>query len=354
MRLSPLARYHGRLITLALAELEDARARAWHGDFERTRGQRLALTVLVDAGVAEQWQARACWDLLAYEGVPGEYETDARYTVYTRLTGLLRDWRHRAMLPDHDLLDERGLLRRYALDLDLQSGTAQHPCMCNRYEQLELDLVIVDYDAEPVRPMNGGPPIVHPRDTGTVVRIEGGRRVVDAMSWGFPVYVRGRTGTRGQQLKPRPVNNARFDKLGGFWKRWAVNPANRCLMPVRRFAEAAGQPGMMTTTWIAHRDHRSMAWAAIWTNDPEWGPVYSGVTTANAPELRDIHDRCPLLLDPDDWTAWLTLPFDQLARFDRAYPADRLVIDRTSDLWSAKSRAPSSHGPGTAPPSTGE
>ena len=353
MRLSSLARHHGRLITLALMELEDARARAWHGNVHRTRGQRLALTLLVDAGIAQPWQARDFWDLLAYVGQAGEYENDARYVVQTRLTGTLRDWRYRAMLPDTDLLHPEPLKRRYAIDLDLQSGTDQHPCMCNRYEQLELDLVVADYDADPVRPMNGGPPIVHPRDAGTVVRIQDGRRVIDAMTWGFPVYVRGRIGQRGQALQPRPVNNARFDKLAGFWKRWAINPDNRCLMPVRRFAEAAGQPGLMTTTWISHRDRRSMAWAAIWTDDPAWGAVYSGVTTANAPELQDVHDRCPLLLDPEDWEAWLTLPFEALARFDRPYPADRLIVDRTEDLWSAKGRQPPSPGPGAAPPSTG-
>ena len=48
---------------------------------------------------------------------------------------------------------------------------------------------------------------VYPGYKGFV--IAGGE--VRAMTWGFPVTL---IGKRGLPLKPKPVNNARFDKLG--------------------------------------------------------------------------------------------------------------------------------------------
>ncbi|GAC1580527.1 MAG: hypothetical protein NVS3B5_14190 [Sphingomicrobium sp.] len=39
---------------------------------------------------------------------------------------------------------------------------------------------------------------------------------VRAKTWGFPVTL---IGKRGLPLKPKSVNNARFDKLGTCWKR---------------------------------------------------------------------------------------------------------------------------------------
>lgn len=36
---------------------------------------------------------------------------------------------------------------------------------------------------------------------------------------------------------------------------------------------------------------------------------------------------------PDDWQAWLTAPLDELYRFDRPYPAERMRVERTATLW---------------------
>ena len=66
------------------------------------------------------------------------------------------------------------------------------------------------------------------------------------MTWGWPLALKGK---QGQPLKPRPVNNARTDKLiTPFWKSAATKPAQRCLIPVNAFAEAVGERGRMTRT----------------------------------------------------------------------------------------------------------
>ena len=70
------------------------------------------------------------------------------------------------------------------------------------------------------------------------------------MTWGFPLALKGKA---GQPLKPKPVNNARTDKLdGGFWK--ASFQHRRCLVPMTAFAEAEGPKGSKTRTWLSLPD----------------------------------------------------------------------------------------------------
>jgi len=208
--------------------------------------------------------------------------------------------------------------------------------MCNRYQPGERKRIIDFFDAPLLREVNPGPAIVHPREPGWVVRRDQARGglALDQMTWGFPVYVNGRTGKRGQPLKPKPVNNARFDKLRSFWSRWASMPRRRCLIPATRYAEAVGEPGRMTTTWLSLRSEPVFAWAGLWGVSDEWGPVYTAVMTSCAAELADIHDRSPVILARADWQAWLHAPLPELACFDRPWPAADVSVVSTAVLWS--------------------
>jgi len=58
-----------------------------------------------------------------------------------------------------------------------------------------------------------------------------------SMVWCFPLTLKGKN---GQPLKPKPVNNARTDKLDGFMWRSSFEK-RRCLIPVSAFAEAQGE-----------------------------------------------------------------------------------------------------------------
>ncbi|MCW2386945.1 MULTISPECIES: SOS response-associated peptidase [unclassified Sphingobium] len=202
--------------------------------------------------------------------------------------------------------------------------------MCNRAQRGEPETIRATFGARMFREFNEGPLVVHPKDPGLVVLQHEGQRVVDQMTWGFPVSLK--STKTGLPLKPKPVNNARFDKLGGFWRRW-TGVANRCLIPTARFAEAIGPKGSMTEAWLSLPDQPVFAWAGLWTDSAEWGRCYTGVMTDNAPELADIHDRSPVILDPADWETWLTAPLDMLYQFDRPYPADRIKVERTAIPW---------------------
>jgi putative SOS response-associated peptidase YedK len=89
----------------------------------------------------------------------------------------------------------------------------------------------------------------------------------------------------------------------------------------------------MTTTWLSICDRPIFAWAGLWNDSDEWGPVYTGVMTDNAPELAHVHDRSPVILSPADWNTWLTAPLPDLAQFDRPWPASEIVVDETDVLW---------------------
>ncbi len=203
--------------------------------------------------------------------------------------------------------------------------------MCNRYQPGELAQIRDVFGARLAREFNAGPSTVHPKDPGPVIRLVDGVPIVDQMTWGFPRIAKSKV--TGKPLKPTPVNNARFDKLDSYFWRYSTSPAHRCLIPTTRYAEAVGEPGRMTETWLSVGDQPVFAWAGLWTESSEWGPVFTGVMTENAVELVDIHDRSPVILDPEDWQAWLNAPLADLYRFDRPYPAERILVDRTTAPW---------------------
>src|ERR1700760_4507088 len=115
---------------------------------------------------------------------------------------------------------------------------------------------------------------VYPGYPGLVVREEDGQRVMQSMTWGFPLRLKGMSPT----AKPKPVNNI-ADLQKPMWKGLAAKPQWRCLIPLTGFAEAEGPKGAKTRTWFTVKDQPVFAWAGLWRVSQDWGPVYSGVMT---------------------------------------------------------------------------
>jgi putative SOS response-associated peptidase YedK len=172
---------------------------------------------------------------------------------------------------------------------------------------------------------------VYPGYTGLVVA-EG---AVRAMTWGFPLVLKG---AKGQPLKPKPVNNARTDKLAaGFWRHAFTH--HRCLIPLTAWAEAEGERGRMTRTWLSLPDAPLFAAAGVWRPSDEWGDCYSMVMTDSAgTDAASVHERMPVLLAPGDHSLWLGGTPDAAIGLCRGW-AGPLAIDRTRDPW-AKGAAP--------------
>ena len=185
--------------------------------------------------------------------------------------------------------------------------------MCNLYRMTKtVDEVARFFGAVADPPGNAGDTI-YPGYPGYVVA--GGR--VRQMVWGFPLTLKGKN---GQPLKPKPVNNARTDKLDSFMWRYSFQE-RRCLIPVTGFCEAEGDWGSKTRTWFGVTDQPLFAWAGMWKVSDEWGPVYSGLMTNCNEVVRPVHNRMPVLLHEHEYDRWLHGSLEDAIAFqDRCFP----------------------------------
>ncbi|MDJ0977094.1 MAG: SOS response-associated peptidase family protein [Erythrobacter sp.] len=153
---------------------------------------------------------------------------------------------------------------------------------------------------------------------------------VKSMTWGFPLVMKGKN---GQPLKPKPVNNARTDKLDSFFWRHSFEQ-RRCLIPVSAWAEAQGPKGAKTRTWLSVLDTELFAVAGVWRDSDEFGLCYSMVMTDSAGSAaHDVHSRMPVLLSPEQYESWLFAAPDEAKSLCTAWPG-AIAIDRTDQPWT--------------------
>lgn len=170
--------------------------------------------------------------------------------------------------------------------------------------------------------------LVFPGFPGLVIA-EGEVRV---MNWGFPLAQKSRR--TGLPIKPKAVTNTRDDKLhSAFWRDSFLH--RRCLIPATAFAEAEGEPGRMTRTWLSVPGEDIFAIAGIWRPSEEWGAVYSMVTSEPTVQTAEIHDRMPVVLHPADHARWLGgMPAEAMAL---CLPySGAMDIERTAMPWGTR------------------
>lgn len=178
---------------------------------------------------------------------------------------------------------------------------------------------------------------VYPGGPGMVVIEDEGARILRSMTWGFPLPQKSKK--TGLPIKPKPVNNI-ADLTSWMWRNIAPRPASRCLIPVTEFAEAEGEPGSKTRTWFSVSDQPVFAWAGMWRDSDEWGPVYSGLMTDANEAVSPVHDRMPVILQPDEHDAWLHGSIDDVIAFQhRVFPPSLIAMERTQDPWIRRSSA---------------
>ena len=172
---------------------------------------------------------------------------------------------------------------------------------------------------------------VYPGYPGLVIA-EGRAR---AMTWGFPLVL---TGRQGQKLKPKPVTNAREDKLlTPFWRDSFVQ--RRCLVPVSQWAEAEGEKGRMTRTWYGLPDQDVFAVAGLWRSSPEWGDVFTVVMVDGHPQMAAVHDRMPLILSRAAQAYWLNGSAEDALALCQTWE-DAITVEATAQRWAGGDEAP--------------
>lgn len=199
--------------------------------------------------------------------------------------------------------------------------------MCNLYRLQSGNAVIAQmFGVDAPAPDNRADEI-YPGYPG-VVLAQGALRT---MAWGFPVVLKGR---QGQPLRPKPVTNARDDKLHTrFWRDSFV--ARRCLIPADAWAEPEGADRAMTRTWYAPAGEHPFAIAGLWRPTDIWGDTYAMVMVDAAPAMVDVHDRMPVLLRRADWGIWLDGAPEAAFGLVQTWSGP-LQVDRTAQRWSGQ------------------
>jgi putative SOS response-associated peptidase YedK len=139
----------------------------------------------------------------------------------------------------------------------------------------------------------------------------------------------------------RPLINARAESL-------ASQPAfaesfreRRCLIPADGFFEWRRDETGKTPVWITRTDGELFAFAGVWAALPARASGDAGemlhscaiVTCAPNELIRPIHDRMPVVLDPELEAAWLDpeRPDDELLELLRPAAAELLSVREVSD-----------------------
>ena len=171
---------------------------------------------------------------------------------------------------------------------------------------------------------------VYPGYPGLVV--QGG--MARAMNWGFPLVLKGK---QGQPLKPKPVTNARDDKLGtGFWRDSFAH--RRCLIPVTQWAEPRGEAGRMTRSWYSLPGMEVLTVAGLWRSSPEWGDCYTMVMVDSSPQMAEVHDRMPVILRAEDQAQWVEGSPETAFKLCRTWPGE-LLSDHTAERWAGNANS---------------
>lgn len=201
--------------------------------------------------------------------------------------------------------------------------------MCNLTAMRKSVAEVAAHFRVKVPTFSNAPEESYPGMPGTVVREEGGARVMQSMTWGFPLRLKGMS----PSARPKPVNNI-ADLYKPMWIGLARKPRWRCLIPLTAYAEVEGPKGARTRTWLNVKDQPIFAAAGLWRVSDEWGAVYSMVMTDCNEAIRPVHHRMPVLLLPDEYDHWLNGDFDSAIAFqERRFPDALIEMTRTDEPW---------------------
>jgi putative SOS response-associated peptidase YedK len=130
-----------------------------------------------------------------------------------------------------------------------------------------------------------------------------GQRHFELVRWGFvPSWAK--------EIQPRPLINARSETV--FEKPSFKNAIKRrrCLIPADGFYEWEGDvPGKKRPYFIHRPDHSLFAFAGIWEHwqsaDGSELETAAMLTTDPNNLIATIHDRSPVVIQPQDYARWL-------------------------------------------------
>jgi putative SOS response-associated peptidase YedK len=171
-----------------------------------------------------------------------------------------------------------------------------------------------------------------PSQNAMVVRRhpETGIRRLDAHRWGLVPFF-----TKDWKATTRPIN-ARAETVATSFLFRGAFAARRCIVPADLFYEWRKVGTAKRPYAIARSDEAPLALGGIWEGwrSPDGGVVrtFAIITTRANREMRELHDRMPLVLEEHDWRLWLGEDAGDPAGLLRSAP------DGTLKAWPVSSR----------------
>ena len=178
--------------------------------------------------------------------------------------------------------------------------------MCGRFagyrdlEALREHFPIDRVEADPSPNYNVAPSQTIP----AIVRLEG-ENILRAFRWGLvpfwakdPAIGNRMINARSETADSKPAFRAAFRK-------------RRCLIPADGFYEWKGEKGIKQPMFIMLPGGRPFGFAGLWEVWDDKGgadePLYTCtiLTTSASASIADIHDRMPVILDPQAYAEWL-------------------------------------------------
>jgi len=199
--------------------------------------------------------------------------------------------------------------------------------MCNRFRQLRTraDLSRI-FNA---RPLLDPPEVrtdIFPKYEAWVVRQdEAGERVLDFMPWGI---IRTMPGKRPGSMVKKAATNVR-NLESSFWRSTIAAPAQRCLVPFTSFAEP--KPGKdeedrPANWWFELPAAEASAFAGIWRYN-EGAARFAFLTCEPNPLVAPLHPKAmPVVLQPDDYDAWLSGEAADACRLAQPFPSQLMAV----------------------------
>jgi len=212
--------------------------------------------------------------------------------------------------------------------------------MCGRFDTTHLTwrdihAQLSDFGAVRTAPLNLEPDAdVRPTTPQLTARWEADGWTLEKMRWGLVPYWR-----EGKPLKDTAKGagdgfrlttfNCRMETCRSAATFKGAFARRRCIVPASAWYEWTGAPGSKIKHRLARRDGRAIWFAGLWDRctTPDAGEVksFTVLTGPSAGWLSDVHERAPVILEPEEWGVWLDPAQDALALFDTVRP-DRFEL----------------------------
>jgi putative SOS response-associated peptidase YedK len=200
--------------------------------------------------------------------------------------------------------------------------------MCGLYsfrKSAEETRSLFDYLEQPDFPPRT---YVAPGGPIAIVRMEQGIRHFALVRWGFvPSWVK--------EIKPgRPLINARGETVAEKPSFRNAMKRRRCLIPADGFYEWLGDvPGKKIPYFIHRPDDALFAFAGLWEHwmGADGSELETGVIVTTTPnrEVSQVHDRMPVVIQPQDFGTWLSGEPADAAALIRPAPDGYFVLEPT-------------------------